>query len=133
MSDLFELLARYGRPVKIHNTGDGWDDALGAIARRHPRLPIVIAHGGLGTPSVEGARLAASLDNVHVELSSSFAHLPTVREAVAIAGPEKVLWGSDAPLLDPAFVLGTYRDAGLPPAAEDRVFWGNAVALFDSP
>jgi uncharacterized protein len=130
MADLFELLAPYGRPVKIHNTGDGWDEALGAIARQHPRLPIVIAHGGLGTPSVEGARLAAVHDNVHLEFSSSFAHLPTVREALAIAGPDKLLWGSDAPLLDPAFVLGTYRDAGLPPEAEDRVFWGNAATLF---
>jgi predicted TIM-barrel fold metal-dependent hydrolase len=130
MADLFELLAPYGRPVKIHNTGDGWDEALGAIARRHPRLPIVIAHGGLGTPSIEGARLAAAHDNVFVEFSSSFAHLPTVRAALAIAGPDKLLWGSDAPLLDPAFVLGTYRDAGLPPGSEDRVFWANAAALF---
>lgn len=132
MTELFDLLARYGRPVKIHNAGDGWDDALGTIARRHPRLPIVIAHGGLGTPSVEGARLAAAHDNVYLELSSSFAHLPTVREAVAIAGPDRLLWGSDAPLLDPAFVLGTYRDAGLPAGSEDRVFWTNAATLFGS-
>ena len=130
MAGLFELLAPYGRPVKIHNAGDGWDEALGAIARRHPHLPIVVAHGGLGTPSIEGARLAAAHDNVHLEFSSSFAHLPTVREALTIAGPDKLLWGSDAPLLDPAFVLGTYRDARLPPGAEDRVFWGNAATLF---
>jgi len=130
MADLFELLARFGRPVKIHNAGDRWDEALGTIARRHPSLPIVIAHGGLGTSSVEGARLAAFHDNVHVEFSSSFAHLPTVREASAIAGPDKLLWGSDAPLLDPAFVLGTYRDAGLPADAADRVFWSNAARLF---
>jgi uncharacterized protein len=132
MTELFDLLAPFGRPVKIHNTGDGWDVALGDIARRHPRLPIVIAHGGLGTPSVEGARLVAAHDNVYVELSSSFAHLPTVREAVAIAGPERLLWGSDAPLLEPAFVLGTYRDAGIPAAGLDRIFWTNAAGLFGS-
>jgi len=130
MTDLFDLLARYGRPVKIHNTGDGWDEALGAIARRHPRLPIVVAHGGLGAPSIEGARLAASTDNVRLEFSSSFANLATVREAVAIAGPERILWGSDAPLLEPAFVLGTYHDSGLAPDAIDRVFWSNATELY---
>jgi uncharacterized protein len=130
MTELFELLAGFGRPVKIHNAGAGWDDALGSLARRHPRLPIVIAHGGLGTPSLEGARLAAANDNVYLELSSSFAHLPTVRQAVAIAGPERLLWGSDAPLLEPAFVLGTYRDAGLPVDKLDRVFWRNAAGLF---
>jgi hypothetical protein len=130
MTELFDLLAGFGRPVKIHNAGTGWDEALGSIARRHPGLPIVIAHGGLGTPSVEGARLAATHDNVYLELSSSFAHLPTVREAVAVAGPERLLWGSDAPLLEPAFVLGTYRDAGLPVDELDRVFWRNATRLF---
>ena len=51
MADLFDLLADYGRPVKIHNEGDGWDVALLEIARAHPRLPIVVAHAGLGTPS----------------------------------------------------------------------------------
>lgn len=130
MADLFDLLAGFGRPVKIHNAGDGWDDALGAIAKRHPRLPIIVAHGGLGTPSVEGARLAATHDNVYLEWSSSFAHLPTVRAALAIAGPDRLMWGSDGPLLEPAFILGTYRDAGLPPDALDRVFWGNAMDLF---
>jgi hypothetical protein len=130
MADLFGLLARFGRPVKIHNAGAGWHEALGTLARRHPRLPIIVAHGGLGTPSLEGARLAAARDNVYVELSSSFAHLPTVREAAAIAGPERLLWGSDGPLLEPAFVLGTYRDAGLPSEELDRIFWTNAAGLF---
>lgn len=130
MRDLFEVLAGFGRTVKIHNAGAGWDEALGAIARRHPRLPIVIAHGGLGTPSVEGARLAASHDRVYLELSSSFAHLPTVRAAVAIAGADRLLWGSDGPLLEPAFVLGTYLDAGLPAHDLDRVLWANAADLF---
>ena len=130
MTELFDLLARFDRPVKIHNAGEGWDVALGEIARAHPRLPIVIAHGGLGAPSLEGARLAASHDNVYLEFSSSFARLATVRAAAAIAGPDRLLWGSDAPLLDPAFVFGTYLDAALPPDAADRIFWTNATDLF---
>jgi predicted TIM-barrel fold metal-dependent hydrolase len=79
---------------------------------------------------VEGAQLAASHDRVYLELSSSFAHLPTVRAAVAIAGADRLLWGSDGPLLEPAFVLGTYLDAGLPAHDLDRVLWANAADLF---
>lgn len=130
MFDLFELLARFGRPVKIHNAGDGWADALGVIATRHPGLPIIIAHGGPGTPSLEGARLAASHDRIYVELASSFADRRAVREVVAATPPERLLWGSDTPLLEPAFVLGTYLEPGLPDAALDRIFWDNAVDLF---
>lgn len=130
MADLFDLLAPFGRPVKIHNAGDGWADALGAIATRHPALPIVIAHGGPGTPSVEGARLAAGHDRVYLELASSFADRRAVRDVVALTPPERLLWGSDAPLLEPAFVLGTYLEPGLPDAALEAVFWDNAAELF---
>jgi predicted TIM-barrel fold metal-dependent hydrolase len=130
MAALFDLLARFGRPVKIHNTGEDWADALEAIARRHPKLPIVIAHAGLGTPSVRAGQLAAQTDNVYLELCSSFASLRDVRATVSAAPVERLLWGSDAPLLDPGFVYGTYQDALLPPEAIERVFWSNAEALY---
>ena len=130
MGDLFELLARFGRPVKIHNEGADWAPALGEIARAHPKLPIVIAHAGLGTPSVDAGRLAATHDNVYLELSSSFARLAEVRRAVAAAPIERLLWGSDVPLLDPRFVFGTYEDACIPRDAWQRVFWRNAAELY---
>ncbi len=128
--DLFDLLARFGRPVKIHNEGSDWVHALDGIARAHPGLPIVIAHAGLGAPSVEAGRLAARHNNVHIELSSSFAQLAEVRAAVAAAPSERLLWGSDVPLLDPGYVFGTYEDAGIRREAWRRVFWDNAAALF---
>jgi predicted TIM-barrel fold metal-dependent hydrolase len=52
---------------------------------------------------------------------------------VRIAGPERLLYGSDAPLIEPAFVLGTYQDAEISAGELDRVFWTNAAALFGSP
>ena len=74
--------------------------------------------------------LAAATDNVHLELSSSFANLPTVRRAVAIAGPERLLWGSDAPLLDPGIRARDLPGRGAAPDALERVFWSNAAALY---
>jgi len=128
--DLFHVLADYGRPVKIHNDGPGWDTALLAIARAHPRLPIIIAHGGLGTPSTEGAALTESADNIHLEMCSSFADLRRVREVARRVPAHKFMFGTDAPLLEPAFVLGTYQDAGIPAERETAVYWDNAARLF---
>ena len=128
--DLFELLAEDGRPVKIHNDGPGWDEALLEIARAHARLPIIIAHGGLGAPSPEAARVAAAAENVYVELSSSFAERATVTALVKTAGTGRLLFGSDAPLLNPAFVLGTYLDAGIAPNQWEAVCRDNARRLF---
>ena len=72
-----------------------------------------MAHAGPGSPSREAARLIESTPNVYVELSTSFPDLPVVREVVAAAAERgRLLFGSDAPLLDPAYVLGVYADAG---------------------
>jgi predicted TIM-barrel fold metal-dependent hydrolase len=128
--DLFEMLARDGRPVKIHNDGPGWDQALLNVARARSRLPIIVAHGGLGTPSAEAAHLVASTDNVYLELSSSFAQRAVVADLVRVAGTERLLFGSDAPLLNPAFVVGTYLEAGIPEDRWESVWRGNARRLF---
>ncbi len=124
------MLADYGKPVKIHNDGDDWDEHLLRIAREHPRLPIVIAHGGLGFPDLPGARLAAKADNVYFEMCSSFAQIPTVREIVKIVPRHKFLFGTDAPLLEPSFVLGTYQDAGFPEDQQDAVYYENAARVY---
>lgn len=130
IADLFKVLADHGRPVKIHNDGPDWDQHLLRIAREHPRLQIIIAHAGLGFPNLEGARIAREADNIHAEMSSSFAHLPSVREFLRTIPPDRMLFGTDAPLLDPAFVLGTYQDALIPEADQPGIYWDNAARLF---
>ena len=42
----------------------------------------------------------------------------------------KFLFGTDAPLLEPSFVLGTYQDADIPADQQDDVYYGNAARLF---
>jgi predicted TIM-barrel fold metal-dependent hydrolase len=129
MTALFEMLAAYGRPVKIHIDGAGWDGAPRTLAERHPDLPIIVAHAGPGAPSRLAAEVAAGTGNVHLELASSFADLGEVRETVATCGPGHLLLGTDAPLLDPAWALGTYADAGLSAASHPGVFEDTAAGL----
>ncbi|CAN5723237.1 hypothetical protein BH23CHL8_BH23CHL8_00100 [soil metagenome] len=129
MAALFELLADHGRAVKAHLDGAGWDAALRTLATRHPDLPIIVAHAGPGAPSRLAARVAAETGNVHLELASSFAGLAEVREVVALAGSRPILLGTDAPLLEPAWALGTYADAGLRPETHPEVFQATAARL----
>ncbi|MEV0714558.1 amidohydrolase family protein [Asanoa sp. NPDC050611] len=133
MSRLFEVLADYGRPVKIHNSGEGWEDALLEIARSHPRLPIVIAHAGYHRPQPSAAAVVNQTPNVHIELASSKADIRDARDLVGAVDPERVLFGSDAPLLNPAFVLGLYQDLGLAGPTLERIYRDNGERLFDGP
>jgi hypothetical protein len=45
-----------------------------------------------------------------------------MRAHVEIATPAKIAWGTDAPLLDPRFVLGSYMDAGVGPDVAPNVY-----------
>jgi len=106
-------VARRGRPLKIHVDGPDWDDALRGVAMEFPTWKLIVAHAGPGTPSREAAGLVESTPNVYVELSTSFPELPIVREVVNSSQARgRLLFGSDAPLLDPAYVTGVYVDAG---------------------
>jgi predicted TIM-barrel fold metal-dependent hydrolase len=110
---LVREIARRGRPLKIHVDGPDWEVALREVAVEYPTWKVIVAHAGPGTPSRETVALLESTPNVYVELSTSFPDLPVVREVATTAERYgRLLYGSDAPLLDPAYVTGIYADAG---------------------
>jgi predicted TIM-barrel fold metal-dependent hydrolase len=110
--ELLHEVASTRKPLKIHVAGSGWDQALIDVAAAHPEWPVIIAHGGPGLPVLESAGVVEQTDNVYVELSTTAPDLPVIREVVRLVGSERLLFGSDAPLIDPAYVLGIYADAG---------------------
>ncbi len=109
--DLVREVLRRGRPLLIHVVGPDWSDALLDLALEFPMSKLIVAHAGPGTPVLESACLVERTRNVYVELATSFADRWTVQEVVRRVGPERLLFGSDAPLLDPAYVQGIYADA----------------------
>ena len=131
MWQLFEEIARFNCPVKIHNAGDDWVSGLRAIATTFESLKIVIAHSGPGAPVAEAVQLAATIPNVYLEFCTTYPRRGIIRTAVDQAGAEKVLFGSDQLLIDPAYVLGAYQDADLTESEWTQVGQTNARAVFD--
>ncbi len=126
MSRLFEEIAKHGRPVKIHNTGPGWLPALRELARRHPDLPIILAHGGdLETPA-----FIADTPNIYLEYCRSSSIRGLIQQGVSILGPERLMFGTDQDLFDPGYALGTYYDARLSPAEAEKVMYSNALRVY---
>jgi predicted TIM-barrel fold metal-dependent hydrolase len=119
-------VAKYRKPLLIHNAGADWLSAIKEIARTHPELPIIIAHGGgWGTgPAIR------DVPNLFLEFCSSGGVSGRIDEALAAVGPERLMFGSDMDLLDPAYVLGTYQDANFSPAARELVMHRTARRMF---
>jgi predicted TIM-barrel fold metal-dependent hydrolase len=109
---LLREVARRRRPLKIHVDGPQWTGALATVANEYPDWKLIVAHAGPGTASPEAAHLVAQTRNVYLELATTTPDLPVIKELVARVGPERLLFGTDAPLIDPAYVLGIYADAG---------------------
>ncbi|MFI8231086.1 amidohydrolase family protein [Streptomyces sp. NPDC085900] len=115
------------------------------VLDRHPGLKVIAAHGGGYLPTHIGrsdhawtTRSDAGAGCAHLPSSylrhlyfDSLVHDPSVlRELVRVAGPDRVLLGSDFPFdmgtRDP---VGALRAARLPEADFDAVRGGNAAAL----
>jgi predicted TIM-barrel fold metal-dependent hydrolase len=126
---LFAEIARRGRPVKIHNAGPDWLPALRELARRHRDLPIIVAHGGgWGT-----SPFLKDEPNVYLEYCGSSSTRGLIREGLAALGPDRLLFGTDQDLLEPAYMLGKYHDAGFSDAEAEKVMYSNAKRLFGLP
>jgi aminocarboxymuconate-semialdehyde decarboxylase len=117
------------------------------VLDRHPGLRIVAAHGGGYLPFAIGRsdrawRVRPEAHGCAEEPSTYLRKLwfdtvvhdeESLRRLVEIAGPDRVLLGSDFPfdmgLDDPA---GFVRSAGLADDVAERVLGGNAAALLGS-
>ena len=127
--------------------------ALLAFARRHPDLPIVIDHGA--KPAIGGTGLAewelgmarlAALPNVYCKLSGLVTEAgpgwtvdslrPCIDHVLAVFGAQRVIWGSDWPVLDLVADYGSWIAAcdaalaGLDQAGRDAIYGGNARTFY---
>ncbi|WP_411885333.1 amidohydrolase family protein [Polaromonas sp. YR568] len=131
-------------------------DALLALARRHPALPIVIDHAA--KPEIARGRLEpwrtemsslAALPQVHCKLSGLLTEAGTQPTAHALGpyvehlldsfGPQRLIWGSDWPVLE---LAAGYADwwtmanamceahAGMDAEGMAAIFGGNARRLY---
>jgi L-fuconolactonase len=124
--------------------------ALTSFARRRPELPIVINHGAkprIATGHLREWRAAmaalADLSNVHCKLSGLLTEAEDRREPAALRpyvetllesfGPERILWGSDWPVL---WLAGDYADwlamclEWIPASHHAAVFEANALTFY---
>lgn len=130
---LFRRIAAYERPVLIHPLGSDWPEALVEIAGEHPRLPVIAAHAGYGDapgPTHDAAIRLAPAPNIYLEFCSTYLTTGAIRRGIEAVGPERVLFGSDYPLISLPYMRAAYEDAELSPAETEAILWRNALRLF---
>jgi len=125
---------RYGNPIDLH-----------AVALAYPAVPIVVPHFGAGLFR-EVLMLADLCPNVLVDTSSSNSWIKyqpgltlaaVFRQALAVAGPDRILFGTDSSFFPRGWVTDVYEqqsaaldELGVSADVREKVFGGNFDRVF---
>jgi predicted TIM-barrel fold metal-dependent hydrolase len=137
-----EALVGLGLPLIVHSSepvghgypgkGDVYPAAAWRLAARHPALRVVFAHWGGGLPFYElMPEVAASLRNTFYDSAATtyLYHFEVFRIVSELAGADRVLFGTDFPLLRQGPFLQRVRTVGLPEPALRLILGENAARL----
>jgi predicted TIM-barrel fold metal-dependent hydrolase len=138
MDAIYEAAVEHGMIVffhagadVIHATVHGTPASFAAVMDKWPGLTAVLAHlGGFREWKAVSEHLAAR--DVWLDTAYTIGHLPD-QEIVALVrahGPERVLFGSDAPWTDAAVEAAHLRSLPFSPEELDGILGGNAERLF---
>ena len=143
LEGIMALCAEREAPVLVHTnepvghiypgkTPMGLAEIYGLI-RRYPQNRIVLAHwgGGLFFYGLMKKEVDEAFQNVWFDTAASpYLYRPAVyRAAVDIVGPEKILFGSDYPLLSPRRYFEEMESAGLSEETVRKIRGENAARL----
>lgn len=115
-------------PGKGHTT----PEKLYALARNFPQNTLVFAHWGGGLPFYAlMPEVREALSSVYYDSAASpFLYSPDVFQRVAeICGAERILFGTDFPLLRQSRILDQVRGSGLPDLDQAAILGENARLL----
>jgi predicted TIM-barrel fold metal-dependent hydrolase len=130
---LMKLLAERRLPVLIHCGHPiytlPW--SIEELAVQFPGVPVILGHMGHGNVIYINASIDVAERNANVYLETSGMPMHTkIKEAVERVGPDRVLYGSDAPFHHPAVEILRVQVSGLEPELVDRILGANGRALF---
>jgi predicted TIM-barrel fold metal-dependent hydrolase len=128
MQAAVELTTEYGLPTLVHTWGDTVVD-LADLAARVPEARLIAGHmGANGWPRVPEA--ADRSDRIWFEPCWSAPEANRIRWILDRIGPSRMMFGTDATLIDPSVALGALEAAHLTPEEHEAITHTNAQALF---
>ncbi|MBU0513796.1 MAG: amidohydrolase family protein [Proteobacteria bacterium] len=144
LGPLATVCAEAGKPLLLHtneSVGHVYPGkapmtlgALYQLLKNHPRTTWILAHwgGGLFFYALMKKEVDEVFQNVYFDTAASpFLYRPLIyAEACRIVGPDKVLFGSDYPLIEPGRYFREISDAGLTDAQAELILGRNARTIF---
>jgi len=107
-----------------------WPKYAADVAPKYPDANFVLGHSGNCPPARRQALdVAKDHPNVYLETCSTFRTPGAIEELVEEGGADRVIFGSDIPLMDPRTQLGKIITADISDEDKRLVIGGNAKRL----
>ena len=128
---LERLLEKFSqRLVLFHCWGKNGISRLLEVAREFPEINFIAGH--MGNPDWEvAAESFGKLENVYLEICSSLPARRKIETVVETIGAERVVFGSDSSLINPAFIIGMVVDSEINERDKEKIFYLNAKRLLN--
>lgn len=144
MTPLMEVVRQHRLIVTTHSSepvghsyagkGKTRPETLWGFIKSFPDIVLVCAHWGGGLPFYAlMPEVSEALANVYFDTAASpFLYTPQVFETVAaVVGPERILLGSDYPLMRSKRLLAQIAESSLPQDDRDAIVGLNAARMLD--
>jgi predicted TIM-barrel fold metal-dependent hydrolase len=123
---VLESAARHRIPVLVH----GPAGPAVAAARRVPEATLILAHGGTGwgvhyNEWIDAVLAVRNFKNIYFETCTSILSAGFIEFAVTELGADRVIFGTDSPLLDPAVMMAKITGAEISDEAKRKILGDN--------
>jgi predicted TIM-barrel fold metal-dependent hydrolase len=127
---VIEKAIEYDIPMLFHSWSDTYSSprALGNLAERYPEAKILTGHMG-GDHWLDAIYIAAAHENLYLDTADSHGDLLVMYTAVQVAGPDKVVFGSDVPSFNLPSELAKVQHAMIDEDAKKKILGENAARL----
>jgi len=133
---IIEEAANYNKPMLIHTYSREHISHIAELANKFPDTIFIAAHMGgsarFGTGLSWKSAIAAAKEhsNLYLEICQTTLERGKIEEAVDAIGADKILFGSDLTLLNPAHAIGMIIEADISKSDKEKIFYLNAERIF---
>jgi predicted TIM-barrel fold metal-dependent hydrolase len=126
---LYDYANRAGGIILVHTWGKMHVVPIMKVAKEFPQIKFLLGHSGITEEEIY-AQAVKEHGNVFLETCASLAWYGLIERLVAMAGSERVLFGTDMPFLSPEQQIGRILFARITDDDKRKVLGLNAQRLF---
>jgi len=133
---LVEFAEPYNKPFLIHTYSQKDVEDVEDLAKRFGNVKFIMGHMGGTEASGTGKNwklaisVASEYSNIYLEICMTRLEAGKIEEAVDKAGSQRILYGSDMTLLNPAHTVGMIMSSEINREEKERILYFNAKKLF---